>query len=192
MARYLVSDHHFGHANIIEYCNRPYSSPGEMDNELLDNHYETVDPDDVLIHFGDVAMDMQTGQQTIDYFERLGGDMLLRGNHDTGLTPDEAPFPVLNACLLEHDGYEFYCTHRPEDIPDTWDGWAIHGHIHNNNTDEYPFLNSKRKRVNVGVELLNYRPVKLDHVVKLIDACPPNSKLTDIEAAKTKLISSSG
>jgi calcineurin-like phosphoesterase family protein len=187
MARYLVSDHHFGHANIIEYCDRPYSSPGEMENALLDNHYETVSPDDVLIHFGDVAMDMQTGQQTIEYFERLGGDLLLRGNHDTGLTPDEAPFPVLESCLLEHDGYEFYCTHRPEDIPDSWDGWAIHGHIHNNDTDVYPFLNSKRKRVNVGVELLNYRPIKLANVVNLINACPPNSKLTDIETAKKKL-----
>jgi len=187
MARYVASDHHFGHANIIEYCDRPYSSPGEMDDALLDNHYETVEQDDVLIHFGDVAMDMQTGQQTIEYFERLGGDVLLRGNHDTGLAPDDAPFPVLESCVLEHRGYEFYCTHRPEDIPDSWDEWAIHGHLHNNDTESYPFLNTDGKRVNVGVELLEYRPIKLDTVVELIETFPEGSRLTDIEAARAEL-----
>lgn len=51
MGRYVISDHHFGHANIIEYCDRPFSSVGKMNSVLLDRHYETVDTDDTLIHF---------------------------------------------------------------------------------------------------------------------------------------------
>lgn len=105
MARYIISDHHFGHANIIEYTNRPFSSPGQMNNELLDRHYETVDPEDTLIHLGDVAMDMQNGQETIEYFERLDGNVLLRGNHDVGLDANEASFPVFEACVLEQGDY---------------------------------------------------------------------------------------
>jgi len=48
MGRYVISDHHFGHANIIEYCDRPFSSVGEMNTTLLDRYYETVSAEDIL------------------------------------------------------------------------------------------------------------------------------------------------
>ena len=186
MARYVISDHHFGHANIIGYTDRPFSSPGEMDGVLLDRHYETVDPDDTLIHLGDVAMDMQDGQQTIEYFQQLDGDLLIRGNHDVGLSAEEAPFPVVDACVLEHGEYRFYCTHRPEDIPADWDDWAIHGHMHNNDTDEYPFVAYDQRRVNVSSELLNYRPLTLETITNVLDACPPGSDLRDVDVARSE------
>jgi calcineurin-like phosphoesterase family protein len=184
MTRYLVSDHHFGHANIIEYCDRPFSSPGEMDAVLLDRHYETVDPDDTLVHLGDVAMDMRDGQETIARFEQLDGDLLVRGNHDVGLTPGEAPFPVVESCVLAHGEYEFYCTHRPEDVPDSWDGWVIHGHHHNNDIEGFPFVAGQEQRVNVSVELLDYRPVALDALVDLLDTCGAGTRLRDVAAAR--------
>jgi calcineurin-like phosphoesterase family protein len=158
-----------------------------MNNKLLDRHYETVSSDDTLIHLGDVAMDMQTGQKTIEYFERLDGDLLLQGNHDVGLEPDEAPFPVLNSCVLEHGEYQFYCTHRPENVPTEWDGWVLHGHHHNNNTDKYPFVAYDERRVNVSNELLDYRPVTLDAVTSLLDECVPKTHLRDIDAARDYL-----
>jgi calcineurin-like phosphoesterase family protein len=182
MARYVISDHHFGHSRIIGYTGRPFSSVGEMNDELLDRHYNTVDADDVLIHLGDVAMDMQDGQETIEYFERLGGDVLCQGNHDVGLDPEDAPFPLLDACRLEHDGYDFYCTHRPEDVPDEWDNWVLHGHMHNNEPDEFPFIAPEEQRVNVSCELVDYRPVKLDALTSLLDVC--QGPIQDIHAAK--------
>jgi calcineurin-like phosphoesterase family protein len=184
MARYVISDHHFGHANIIEYCDRPFSSVGQMDGVLLDRHYETVDPEDILVHLGDVAMDMQNGDETIEYFQRLDGDILVRGNHDVGLAPGDAPFPVLDSCVIEHDDYRFYCAHRPEDIPESWDGWALHGHHHNNHPDEYPFVAYDEQRINVSSELLNYRPITLETVTSLIEQCPPGTRLRDIEKAR--------
>ena len=187
MARYIISDHHFGHSNIIEYTDRPFNSPGEMDSTLLDRHYETVDSDDVLIHLGDVAMDMQDGRETIEYFQHLNADLLIRGNHDVGLSANEAPFPVLDACILEHDDYRFYCTHRPEDIPSDWDGWATHGHIHNNDTDNFPFVAYDEQRVNVSSELLNYRPLKINTKTRLLNACPPRTRLRDVDMAKEVL-----
>lgn len=127
VTRYLVSDHHFGHARIVGYTDRPFGSAGEMDDELLDRHYATVDGDDVLVHLGDVATDVQDGSETVEYFERLDGDLLVRGNRDVGLEPERAPFPVLDACVLEAGDYRFYCTHRPQDAPPEWDGWTVHG-----------------------------------------------------------------
>lgn len=187
MARYVISDHHFGHSNIIQYCDRPFTSVGEMDNVLLDRHYQTVDDESVLIHLGDVAMDMQNGRETIEYFQRLGGDLLLRGNHDVGLDPEDAPFPVLDSCIIEDGGYRFYCAHRPGDIPDEWENWVIHGHMHNNDTEEYPFVAYDRQQVNVSSELLNYRPVSLDAITHLLDNCPPGTHLRGIEEAKQVL-----
>lgn len=184
MTRYLISDHHFGHSNIIEYCDRPFTSVGEMNDVLLDRHYETVDSDDVLVHLGDVAMDMQDGRETIKFFERLGGDLLLRGNHDVGLDREDAPFPVLESCVLEHDDYQFYCTHRPENVPDRWDGWVIHGHIHNNQPEAYPFVAHDERRVNVSSDLLDFRPVALDSLTELLDDCPSGSRLRDVAAAR--------
>ncbi|MGQ4556401.1 metallophosphoesterase [Halobellus sp. GM3] len=177
MGRYLISDHHFGHSNIIDYCDRPFTSVGAMDNALLDRHYGTVGVDDVLVHLGDVAMDMRDGRTTIEYFEQLGGDLLIAGNHDVGLDPDAAPFPVLDACVLERRGHSFYCTHRPEDVPDAWDGWVIHGHIHNNDLERFPFLAYDDKRVNVSAEVLGYRPIGLDVIADLVEAAAPGDRL---------------
>lgn len=187
MARCIISDHHFGHSNIIEYTDRPFNSPGEMDSTLLDRHYETVNNSDVLVHLGDVAIDMQDGRETIEYFQQLDGDLLIRGNHDVGLSATEAPFPVLEACVLEHDSYRFYCTHRPENIPPAWDGWAIHGHMHKNDTDIYPFVAYDQQRINVSSELLDFRPVSLETLTGILDACPAGSHLRDIETARERL-----
>ena len=184
MSRFVVSDHHFGHANIIEYCDRPFTSVGDMDTTLLNRHFETVDSDDVVVHLGDVAMDMRTGADTIERMEAIGGDLLVQGNHDVGLSDGQAPFPVLDSCVLSHGEYTFYCTHRPADVPDGWDGWVIHGHIHNNDLDTYPFLSYDQRRVNVGVDVLEFRPVSLEAITTLIDECGPGTHLEDIAAAR--------
>jgi calcineurin-like phosphoesterase family protein len=158
-----------------------------MDGILLDRHYETVDSEDTLVHLGDVAMDMQDGRKTIERFEQLDGDLLIRGNHDVGLTPSEAPFPVVESCVLAHDDYEFYCTHRPENVPDSWDGWAINDHRHNNDTEQFPFVAGQERRVNVSAELLDYRPVALDALVDLLDACDASTRLRDASQARAWL-----
>jgi Predicted phosphoesterase or phosphohydrolase len=144
-----------------------------MNQALLNRHYETVSTDDMLIHLGDVAMDMRDGSETIRFFDRLSGDMLIRGNHDTGLIAEDAPFLVAQSCVLAHGDRRFYCTHRPSDIPPEWEGWAIHGHMHNNDTEKFPFIAERECRINVSCELLNYRPIQLSTVAKMIDACPP-------------------
>lgn len=187
MSRYVISDHHFGHDRIIGYTDRPFSSVGEMDQALLNRHYETVDDGDTLLHLGDVAMDMRDGREATEYFQRLGGDLLVRGNHDSGLSAEDAPFPVLEACRIEHDGRAFYCTHRPEDVPEEWDGWVIHGHMHNNDMETYPFVSHDSQRVNVSCELLDYRPIALETLSGIIDACPDGSRLRDIDHARAEL-----
>ena len=138
----------------------------------------------MLVHLGDVAMDMRDGEETVAYFDRIDGDLLVRGNHDVGLAAEDAPFPVIDACVLEHDGYSFYCTHRPADVPEAWEGWTLHGHHHSNDTDRYPFVAYDDRRVNVSSELLGFRPIALEELTALLSNCPPGSRLEDVETAR--------
>ena len=61
----------------------------------------------------------------------------------------------------ELDGYSFLLVHNPEDRKTEWHGWIIHGHVHNNEMNRYPFINGEQKTINVSAELINYRPVSL-------------------------------
>lgn len=193
MTRYLISDHHFTHDNIIGYCERPFTSVGEMHDVMLSRFHETVEPDDTLYHLGDVAMAMQDDEKTGEWLNRLSESaVLVRGNHDVALDPESVDYPVVSACVLEAGDYRFYCTHRPEDTPEWWDGWVLHGHHHNNHPEEYPFVRTDEKRVNVGVELLDYRPVALPSIVRLLTVCEGRSRrLVRDRAAADELLKSS-
>lgn len=41
--RWWTSDHHFGHANIIKYCNRPFADTDEM-NKAVDRQLQRARP----------------------------------------------------------------------------------------------------------------------------------------------------
>ena len=52
---WFTSDTHFGHYNIIKYCNRPFSSTDEMDNIMITNWNKSVKPNDTIYHLGDFS-----------------------------------------------------------------------------------------------------------------------------------------
>ncbi len=80
MTVWFTSDHHFGHANIIKYCNRPYNSVAHM-NALMETAWNSVvEPGDTVYYLGDFAM--QPNMVT-EILPRLNGTkILVAGNHD--------------------------------------------------------------------------------------------------------------
>lgn len=168
MTRYLISDLHLGHENIIEYCDRPYESVAEMNDTLVENWNRVIDPDDVVFFLGDLGHFAEE-EAIRRWLEELHGRVVfIEGNHDN---PDRYVDGVHTHqyYILSRGDRQFCCTHRPENAPEFWDGWIIHGHHHNNWPEEFPFVNHDERQVNVSVELLGYRPLSTDRLVDYLD-----------------------
>lgn len=158
MTRYLISDTHFDHENIIEYENRPFDNMHEMNSELIKSWNETVSPSDVVIHMGDFSMAKQ--ERTEEIISKLNGNIiLLRGNHDQGTISEYTfPYPYVESMTTQHKGYKYYCCHRKDDIPSYWKHWKLVGHQHSN----IPFIDYKNKVINLSVEVIDYKPLSFE------------------------------
>lgn len=53
---WFAADFHFGHANIIRFCSRPFSTVREMDQAILDRLNASVKTNDILYFLGDFCM----------------------------------------------------------------------------------------------------------------------------------------
>lgn len=81
---HFTSDTHFGHKNIIQYSNRPYSSVEEMNETMVDNWNKVVKPGDTVYHLGDICF--MPFQESKTLLKRLNGNIhLVWGNHDKTL-----------------------------------------------------------------------------------------------------------
>lgn len=78
--RWFSSDHHFGHANVIRYCNRPFSSVEEMNTQLVAMWNTQVKPGDEVFYLGDFSLNPKWSREIVP---KLNGTLfLIHGNHD--------------------------------------------------------------------------------------------------------------
>ena len=157
---FLVSDLHLDHDNIIKYCKRPFRDAREMNYVLIKNWNSAIHEGDLVYYLGDLAFGR--GSRNPDYYlEQLNGrKILIRGNHDRGLQAD-------NYKVINYKDHEFLLIHNPNNRPLGWNGWIIHGHTHNNETERYPFINGERKTINVSVDLTDFKPIDFDYLISL-------------------------
>src|SRR3990167_104024 len=81
MNSWFTADTHFGHSNILKYCERPFSNIEKHDQILIDNWNSCVRTGDLVYHLGDFAMASKGRLKSI--IERLNGEIILiLGNHD--------------------------------------------------------------------------------------------------------------
>ncbi len=161
---FLIADLHLGHANIIRYCSRPFfaGDPGEMDRVLIANWNAVVSPDTRIYHIGDLRYG-RSAPPAGKYREQLKGTIgFITGNHD-----DPKPGSKSSA-IIEYGGTRFLLIHDPADAPQSFDGWVIHGHHHNNDLRHYPFIDFGQRRINVSAEVAGYTPVSLRDTWSLI------------------------
>ena len=51
---YFTADTHFGHENVIRFCDRPFSSANEMDEAMIANWNARVMGNDTVYILGDM------------------------------------------------------------------------------------------------------------------------------------------
>ncbi len=162
---FLISDTHFDHANIIKYTKRPFKNVEEMNEALVKNWNETVGENDTVYFLGDMAYGK--GSRPARYWlSKLNGNIVfIEGNHEkVGKTQSFSPAQNV---VLNYKGEKFLLIHDPG-IKVDWNGWKIHGHVHNNDLENYPHINKERKTINVSVELIGYKPINLDKIIERI------------------------
>ena len=157
---FLISDIHFNHENIIRYCNRPFRNVEKMNQIIIDRWNSTVKNDDTVYFMGDLTLE----KDKLDYWlGKLNGRIkFIRGNHDKGAITEATELP--EKYPLVYKGNRFLLMHDPF-RPANWDGWMIHGDKHNNNLEDFPFMNHEKKTINICSELVGYTPIPIDTII---------------------------
>ncbi len=84
MTRFFTSDVHFGHRNVIGFCDRPYANVEEMDAAIIKQWNSQVKPEDEVFFLGDFGV-IKSKVLEDDLVNQLNGKKhLILGNHDSG------------------------------------------------------------------------------------------------------------
>lgn len=163
---WVITDTHFGDDWVVDMCGRPHN---HMDR-MLKGIRQQVQPQDVLIHLGDVCFGKDA-----HYHESLrnanpGRQWLLRGNHDRKTTSwylNAGWSMVCEEFTLEAFNKRIVFSHAP--VKDTGFDLNIHGHFHNTDHRRFdPGYNSIlcEKHFLLSMEEGNLRPHTLESLIK--------------------------
>ena len=184
---FFTSDHHFSHANIIRYCNRPFTSAEEMNQELIRRWNQTVSTDDTVYYLGDFSLSLVAVESITPHLH--GRKLLIMGNHDL-CHPVNKKRAILGREIYLKAGFEsieleprieiagqsvllHHFPYLTPSAPDKYSGkfdkfrpkdegqWLLCGHIHEK------WLQQERM-INVGVDVWNFYPVAMKKIEALI------------------------
>ncbi len=164
---FFTSDLHFFHANVINFCQRPFGSVEHMNEHMIEKWNNIVGDKDHIWMLGDFSFGKY--EQTEEVLNSLKGiKHLIVGNHDRKGRSDklfnhdwEKWFVSKNDYLcLKVDGHKLVLCHFPFY---SWERGYInlHGHLHN-----LKGYKNKYRQYDVGVDANNYCPIILSDVVK--------------------------
>lgn len=164
---FLIGDCHFGHRNIIKYCNRPFTNVEEMTEGLIKNWNSVVGKNDIVYVVGDFALCGK--QKIVEIGNRLNGrKRLILGNHDqaSANTYREAGFEfVYNHSIVLDDFY--IVSHIPMvGISENTPFANIFAHVH----DDPTYKDYSCRSFCVSAERINYTPVEFKPIKEKMKA----------------------
>ena len=169
MATFFTADLHFGHDNIIKFCDRPFENVADMTRTLISNWNSRVSNDDHVYIVGDLfygGRDAAGQQEAIEVVRKLNGILhLVAGNHDFPYLKN-TDYHYLFADVdhlryLSHEGERIFLCHYPLA---EWSGffrgsWHIYGHIHNAKNSAFQYMRTLDNALNAGVDICDFMPV---------------------------------
>jgi calcineurin-like phosphoesterase family protein len=174
MAVYFTSDPHFGHADVIHYCNRPFANTEEMDHEIISRWNEMVQPEDTIYCLGDWCFAKgfkSIGHAAKAYRQRINCQniILIWGNHDKKGRKDKRFQEQFNGCydLLEIKVGEqriVLCHYAMRLWNKSHRGaYHLYGHSHGSLPDD-----PTSRSFDCGVDCNDFRPFSMDQVTLLM------------------------
>ena len=142
MKKWITSDLHFGHANIMKFCpvtRYGFTDVDHMNESMIAEWNKSVAPEDEVFILGDVAF--LSADKAVAIMDRLNGSkILVAGNHDVKLLKDEDfrnCFKEIHQYLrYNHNGQLVIMFHYPIHEWDQMHRGAVHfyGHVHGGTT----------------------------------------------------------
>lgn len=172
---WFIADTHFGHANIIKYCNRPFKSVWEMDDAMINRWNSVVDSNDIVFHLGDFALCAPGYAKSI--LEKLNGKIYLAvGSHEKTVLRGKLYkyFEDIQESYYievgEQDIFVSHCCHKVwhKSHRGTWHCFA-HSH---GGLDQYS--ETEGKLLDVGVDTHNFYPVSYENIEVIMESRPLN------------------
>lgn len=161
MSTFFTSDTHFGHANIIKHCNRPFKDSEEMDTEMIRIWNATVSPGDCVYHLGDFCF---RGRPAEYYLSKLNGNIkFVWGNHDQALK-GRKDLDIEHLREIKIEGQSIVLCHYAMKV---WNkshhgAWHLYGHSHGSLPEDNNSLS-----FDVGVDCWGYTPLSF-HMVESV------------------------
>ena len=191
MKIFFTADTHFGHANIIKYCNRPFADADEMDMALIDNWNSVVSSNDIVYHLGDFAFGSVESVDRVVRQLKFKHIHFIKGNHDK---------PFLNwfkkmggkatsthPSILETkiEGHQFVLCHYAMRVWNQSHRGSLHlfGHSHGTLLDD-----PNSKSFDIGVDCHNYHPVSLERVLDIMDSKKVETNFENLPGVKAGII----
>ncbi len=164
---FFTSDTHFHHAKIIQFCNRPYATVEEMNEDIITKWNSVVGNKDRVFHLGDFSWG--NFEKTKSVFDRLHGQKhLILGNHDDPRIHKKLGWNWIDKMEEVRIGDKLYqLCHYPQQ---SWDksfhgARHVHGHCHGTVTPH-------GWRCDVGVDSWGFTPVSFEQLETLFAGLP--------------------
>ncbi|MFD2328599.1 phosphoesterase [Cohnella sp. GCM10020058] len=155
---FFISDHHFGHRNIIDFESRPFADAEEMTEVMIERWNAVVDKEDEVFHLGDFSF--LNMERTRGIVSRLNGrKTLILGNHDRGRSRSwwlEAGFEQVSEYPIIYKDF-FFLSHEPMYMNKHMPYVNVHGHIHGQKYEGKNYFN-------VCVEHWDYTPLTFEQI----------------------------
>lgn len=181
---WFTSDLHFGHRNVIRFCNRPFADEKEMGLNLIDNWNNVVGVDDIVFVLGDTFW-FNDSRSIKKLLSQLNGKdiYILPGNHDDFDAYHRVDDPRIHlcndvvVCWVSRElckKCEIWMSHYPMM---TWPhrengAYQFFGHIHSKpgrfeGVDQD--LPLHWNQADVGCDFWNYSPVALEELEMMMN-----------------------
>jgi calcineurin-like phosphoesterase family protein len=152
---WFTADWHLFHKNIIRYCNRPFETVEEMNNEIIQRTNALVKPNDTLRILGDFCFSRASFDNAKWAREQIKckNVHLITGNHDDKSV--HSLFSSVNSLgFVKFERREIILCHYAMYVWNKkhYGSWHLYGHSHGTIEERLNELEPDRKSLDVGVD----------------------------------------